>query len=109
MNGIGLESHFSKLKFPLMKAIVDKLATLKLPIKLTETDTGYKLDTETQAIYLEQALREGFSHPAVDRIMLWTALHPFGFYQTCLKDYNLQNLLAGDVVEKLLKNGKTGR
>lgn len=48
MNGIGLESHFSKLKFPLMKAIVDKLATLKLPIKLTETDTGYKFDTETQ-------------------------------------------------------------
>ncbi|KAJ6692859.1 GLYCOSYL HYDROLASE FAMILY 10 PROTEIN [Salix purpurea] len=109
MNGIGLESHFSKLKFPLMKAIVDKLATLKLPIKLTETDTGYKFDTETQAIYLEQTLREGFSHPAVDRIMLWTALHPYGFYQTCLTDYNLQNLLAGDVVEKLLKNGKTGR
>uniref|UniRef100_A0A6N2L6C1 Uncharacterized protein n=1 Tax=Salix viminalis TaxID=40686 RepID=A0A6N2L6C1_SALVM len=97
MNGIGLESHFSKLKFPLMKAIVDKLATLKLPIKLTE------------AIYLEQALREGFSHLAADRIMLWSALHSDGFYQMCLKDYNLQNLPAGDVVEKLLKNEKTGR
>ncbi|KAJ6310836.1 hypothetical protein OIU76_015534 [Salix suchowensis] len=109
MNGIGLESHFSKLKFPLMKAIVDKLAALKLPIKLTETDTGRVSSAETKAFYLEQALREGFSHPAVDRIMLWTALHPYGFYQTCLTDYNLQNLLAGDVVEKLLKNGKTGR
>uniref|UniRef100_A0A6N2M4J0 Uncharacterized protein n=1 Tax=Salix viminalis TaxID=40686 RepID=A0A6N2M4J0_SALVM len=104
MNGIGLESHFSKLKFPLMKAIVDKLATLKLPIKLTEL-----LMSTLQAIYLEQALREGFSHLAADRIMLWSALHSDGFYQMCLKDYNLQNLPAGDVVEKLLKNEKTGR
>ncbi|KAF9676151.1 hypothetical protein SADUNF_Sadunf09G0108400 [Salix dunnii] len=59
-----------------------------------ELDTGYKFDTETQAIYLEQALKEGFSSPAVARIMLWTALHPNGFYQMCLKDHNLQNLLA---------------
>ncbi|KAJ6386056.1 hypothetical protein OIU77_029092 [Salix suchowensis] len=58
MNGIGLESHFSKLKFPLMKAIVDKLAALKLPIKLTETDTGRVSSAETKAFYLEQALRE---------------------------------------------------
>ena len=41
-------------------------------------------------------------------IMLWTALHPNGCYQMCLIDYNLQNLLAGDVVDKLLKEWKSG-
>lgn len=61
-----------------------------------------------QAIYLEQVLREGFSHPAVDGIMLWTALHPNGCYQMCLTDNNLQSLPAGDTVDKLLKEWETG-
>lgn len=61
-----------------------------------------------QAIYLEQVLREGFSHPAVDGIMLWTAIHPNGCYQMCLTDSNLQNLPAGDTVDKLLKEWETG-
>ncbi|EOY13052.1 Glycosyl hydrolase family 10 protein, putative [Theobroma cacao] len=30
------------------------------------------------AIYLEQVLREASSHPSVNGIMLWTALHPKG-------------------------------
>ncbi|KAJ6708008.1 GLYCOSYL HYDROLASE [Salix viminalis] len=108
MNGIGLESHFSKPNLPLMRAILDKLATLKLPIWLTEVDISNKFDKETQAIYLEQVLREGFSHPAVDGIMLWTALHPNGCYQMCLTDHNLQSLPAGDTVDKLLKEWETG-
>ncbi|XP_061978777.1 endo-1,4-beta-xylanase 5-like isoform X2 [Populus nigra] len=108
MNGIGLESHFSKPNLPLMRAILDKLATLKLPIWLTEVDISNKFDKETQAIYLEQVLREGFSHPAVDGIMLWTAIHPNGCYQMCLTDSNLQNLPAGDTVDKLLKEWETG-
>ncbi|KAI5592391.1 hypothetical protein BDE02_04G148100 [Populus trichocarpa] len=109
MNGIGLESHFSKPNLPLMRAILDKLATLKLPIWLTEVDISNKFDKETQAIYLEQVLREGFSHPAVDGIMLWTAIHPNGgCYQMCLTDYNLQNLPAGDTVDKLLREWETG-
>ena len=40
--------------------------------------------------------------------MLWTALHPNGCYQTCLTDNNLQNLPAGDVVDKLLKEWQSG-
>lgn len=48
MNGIGLESHFSKPNLPLMRAILDKLATLKLPIWLTEVDISNKFDKETQ-------------------------------------------------------------
>jgi hypothetical protein len=61
-----------------------------------------------QAIYLEEVLREGFSHPSVNGIMLWTALHPNGCYQMCLTDNNIQNLPAGDVVDKLLKEWETG-
>ena len=61
-----------------------------------------------QAIYLEEVLREGFSHPSVNGIMLWTALHPNGCYQMCLTDNNFQNLPAGDVVDKLLKEWQTG-
>ncbi|RXH87623.1 hypothetical protein DVH24_034523 [Malus domestica] len=108
MDGIGLEGHFTVPNLPLMRAILDKLATLGLPIWLTEVDISSTLDKETQAIYLEQVLREGFSHPSVNGIMLWTAMHPNGCYQMCLTDNNLQNLPAGDVVDKLLKEWQTG-
>ncbi|XP_030942010.1 endo-1,4-beta-xylanase 5-like [Quercus lobata] len=97
MDGIGLEGHFTIPNPPLMRAILDKLATLGLPIWLIE------------AIYLEEVLTEGFSHPSMNGIMLWTALHPNGCYQMCLIDNNFQNLLVGEMVDKLLKNGKQGR
>lgn len=61
-----------------------------------------------QGKYLEVVLREGFSHPSVNGIMLWTALHPTGCYEMCLTDNNLSNLPAGDVVDKLLKEWQTG-
>ncbi|KAK7852921.1 hypothetical protein CFP56_037427 [Quercus suber] len=35
--------------------------------------------------------------------------HPNGCYQMCLTDNNFQNLAAGDVVDKLLKEWKLGR
>ncbi|XP_065868323.1 endo-1,4-beta-xylanase 5 [Euphorbia lathyris] len=107
MDGIGLESHFSEPNLPLVRGILDKLATLGLPIWLTEVDISNKFDHQTQGIYLEQVLREGYSHPAVNGIMLWTALHPKGCYQMCLTDYNLHNLPAGDVVDKLLQQWQT--
>ncbi|KAM3695580.1 hypothetical protein ACJW31_07G143600 [Castanea mollissima] len=108
MDGIGLESHFTIPNPPLMRAILDKLATLGLPIWLTEVDISNTLGQEAQAIYLEEVLREGFSHPSVNGIMLWTALHPNGCYQMCLTDNNFQNLPAGDTVDKLLKEWQTG-
>lgn len=61
-----------------------------------------------QALYLEQVLREGFSHPSVNGIMLWTAMSPKGCYQMCLTDSNFNNLPAGDVVDKLLNEWQTG-
>lgn len=107
MNGIGLEGHFTVPNLPLMRAVLDKLATLGLPIWLTEVDISNKFDKETQGIYLEEVLREGFSHPSVNGIMLWTALHPNGCYQMCLTDNNFNNLPAGDVVDKLLDEWQT--
>lgn len=61
-----------------------------------------------QAVYLEEVLREGFSHPSVRGMLLWSALHPNGCYQMCLTDNNFRNLPAGDVVDKLLREWETG-
>ncbi|KAG8368111.1 hypothetical protein BUALT_Bualt15G0011200 [Buddleja alternifolia] len=110
MDGIGLEGHFTVPNPPLIRAVLDKLATLQLPIWLTEVDISSTLDQETQAKYLEVVLREGFSHPSVNGIMLWTALHPsYGCYQMCLTDNNFNNLPAGEVVDRLLmKEWQTG-
>ncbi|KAL1190214.1 Endo-1,4-beta-xylanase 5 [Cardamine amara subsp. amara] len=108
MDGIGIEGHFTIPNVALMRAILDKLATLELPIWLTEIDISSSLDHRTQAIYLEQVLREGFSHPSVNGIMLWTALHPNGCYQMCLTDDKFRNLPAGDVVDQKLTEWKSG-
>ncbi|KAK4477219.1 hypothetical protein RD792_016433 [Penstemon davidsonii] len=107
MDGIGLEGHFTIPNPPLVRGILDKLATLDLPIWLTELDISKNLDQETQAKYLEVVLREVYSHPSVNGIMLWTALHPYGCYQMCLTDNNFNNLPAGDVVDSLLKEWQT--
>ena len=48
MDGIGLEGHFTIPNPPLMRAILDKLATLGLPIWLTEVDISNTLGEETQ-------------------------------------------------------------
>ncbi|XP_027357019.1 endo-1,4-beta-xylanase 4 [Abrus precatorius] len=109
MDGIGLEGHFTIPNPPLIRAILDKLATLGLPIWLTEVDISKTLDKDTQANYLEQVLREGFSHPSVNGIMLWTAFRPNGCFQMCLTDSNFKNLPAGDVVDKLLQEWQSGR
>ncbi|XP_022873613.1 uncharacterized protein LOC111392491 isoform X2 [Olea europaea var. sylvestris] len=108
MDGIGLQGHFDVPNPPLMRAILDKLATLGLPIWLTEVDISKQFSKESQAIYLEEVLREGFSHPAVNGIILWTALRQNSCYQMCLTDNDFNNLPAGDTVDKLLKEWQTG-
>ncbi|KAJ4962579.1 hypothetical protein NE237_022518 [Protea cynaroides] len=107
MAGIGLEGHFKVPNIPLMRAVLDKLATLGLPIWLTEIDISNTMDKQTQAIYLEDVLREGFSHPSVTGMMLWTALGSNGCYEMCLTDNEFHNLPAGDVVDKLLQEWQT--
>ncbi|XP_059070126.1 endo-1,4-beta-xylanase 5 [Cryptomeria japonica] len=107
MEGIGLESHFSKPNIPFMRAVLEKLSTLGLPIWLTEVDVAKKFDHETQAAYLEEILREGFSFPAVEGIIMWTALGRNGCYQMCLTDNDFNNLPAGDSVDRLLAEWTT--
>nr|GMD42350.1 endo-1,4-beta-xylanase 5-like [Ipomoea batatas] len=48
MAGIGLEGHFTVPNPPLIRATLDKLATLNLPIWLTEVDISKTLDEQTQ-------------------------------------------------------------
>ncbi|KAL7604449.1 hypothetical protein Lser_V15G17141 [Lactuca serriola] len=109
MDGVGLEGHFVTPNLPLIRGVLDQLASLGLPIWLTEVDISNTLDQETQGKYLEIVLREVYSHPSVSGIMLWTAMDPNGCYQMCLTDSNFHNLPAGDVVDKLLlKEWSTG-
>ena len=68
----------------------------------------FSVRTIFQAIYLEEVLREGFSHPSVNGIMLWTALHSNGCFQMCLTNNEFHNLPTGNVVDKLLKEWQTG-
>ena len=48
MDGIGLEGHFTIPNPPLMRAILDKLVTLGLPIWLTKVDISNTLGQEAQ-------------------------------------------------------------
>ncbi|XP_028767203.1 endo-1,4-beta-xylanase 5-like isoform X3 [Neltuma alba] len=98
--GIGLESHFSTLNLPYMRAAIDTLAATGLPIWLTELDVTSQ---PKQAEYLEEILREAYSHPKVEGIVMWTGWSPQGCYRMCLTDNNFKNLPTGDVVDKLLQ------
>jgi GH35 family endo-1,4-beta-xylanase len=103
MEGIGLESHFSKPNIPFMRSVLDKLGSMGLPIWLTEVDITNIGNQTKQGEYLDQVLREAFSHPAVNGIVMWSALHPYGCYRMCLTDDNFNNLPTGDVVDKLME------
>ncbi|XP_020596343.1 uncharacterized protein LOC110036275, partial [Phalaenopsis equestris] len=108
LGGIGLEGHFDEPNVVLMRAVLDKLATLGLPIWLTEVDVSRRFGHELQAKYLEEVLREGFAYPWVNGIMLWSALHPNqSCYQMCLTDEEFRNLPAGEVVDRLLEEWET--
>ncbi|KAL5224635.1 hypothetical protein ABZP36_011274 [Zizania latifolia] len=101
---VGLESHFGTPNIPFTRATLDMLAQLDLPIWLTEIDVT---NGPNQAQYLEQVLREGYGHPAVDGMVMWAAWHARGCYVMCLTDNNFQNLPVGDVVDKLIVEWRT--
>lgn len=52
---------------------------------------------------MEEILREAYSHPNVEGIVMWTAWRSEGCYRMCLTDNNFNNLATGDVVDKLLQ------
>ncbi|KAH7833784.1 hypothetical protein Vadar_009671 [Vaccinium darrowii] len=98
--GIGLESHFGAPNLPYMRASIDKLAAAGSPIWLTEVDVA---SGPSQALHLEQVLREAHAHPKVDGIVIWAAWRPEGCWRMCLTDNNFKNLPTGDVVDKLIR------
>lgn len=78
VHGIGVQCHFgARLVMPgLIKARLDKLGSLGLPIKVTELDfgtweKGLDMSEEEQAKRYEMFLRSAFSHPAVEGILMW--------------------------------------
>ncbi|GMI78766.1 hypothetical protein like AT4G33840 [Hibiscus trionum] len=97
---IGLECHFDVPDLPYVRSSLDTLAATKLPIWLTEIDVK---SNPKQAMFLEQILWEGHSHPGVSGMIIWSAWRPEGCYRMCLTDNNFKNLATGDVVDKLLK------
>lgn len=78
VHGIGVQCHFNaRPVIPgLVKERLDKLASLGLPIKVTELDfgtweNGMDFSEEEQAKRYELFIRSAFSHPAVEGILLW--------------------------------------
>lgn len=51
---------------------------------------------------MEEILREGFSHHAVQGIIMFAGPQLAGFNVTTLADMNFKNTEAGDVVDKLI-------
>ncbi|KAL7583308.1 hypothetical protein Lser_V15G45005 [Lactuca serriola] len=96
---IGLEGHFTNVDIPYMRSAIDKLASSRLPIWITELDVQ---PGPNQGELLEQVLREAHAHPAVNGIVLWSAWSPEGCYRMCLTDNDFRNLATGDVVDNII-------
>lgn len=60
-----------------------------------------------QAEYLEQILREGYCHHAVEGIIMFAGPASAGFNATTLVDKDFKNTPSGDVVDKLIDEWRT--
>ncbi|MED6134116.1 hypothetical protein PIB30_034431 [Stylosanthes scabra] len=103
---IGLQGHFTagQPNLAYMRAALDAFGTTALPIWLTEVsvDSG-----PNQAEHLEEVLREGYSHPSVEGIIMFAGPAIAGFKDMALVDENFCNTPAGDVVDKLISEWQT--
>ncbi len=74
INGIGIQGHLFNediLNHPnVIRERLDKVATLGLPIWISEFDTADP-DDKVRADKLELVYRTAYSHPAVHGIMMW--------------------------------------
>lgn len=76
IDGIGCEAHFTdQPNAARIKHDLDMLQQGGIPVWFTELDVTAD-DFEDQADYLETVMREAFSHPAVQGIVLWQTAHP---------------------------------
>jgi len=78
VHGIGVQCHFGdrNINPAFIRARLDRLAELGLPIKVTELDfgdwqKGMYFGEDEQARRYEVVLRSFFSHPAIEGILLW--------------------------------------
>ncbi|KAJ9551969.1 hypothetical protein OSB04_016014 [Centaurea solstitialis] len=97
---IGLQGHFINVNIPYMRSAIDKVASSRLPIWITEADVAAG---PNQAAGLDQVLREAHAHPAVNGIILWSSWSPKGCFRMCLTDNNFRNLPTGDVVDRIIR------
>jgi GH35 family endo-1,4-beta-xylanase len=70
VGGVGLQGHVSNPVGPVIRAVLDKLAVLGLPLWFTEVDVSSE-NEHVRADDLELVLREAYAHPAVEGVMLW--------------------------------------
>ncbi|XP_057721570.1 endo-1,4-beta-xylanase 5-like [Arachis stenosperma] len=90
----GLQGHFNagQPNLAYMRAALDVFDTTSFPIWLTE-----------HAELLEEILREGYSHPSVEGIIIFARAVIAGFKDMALTYENFHNTPADDVVDKLIK------
>ncbi|CAH8329622.1 unnamed protein product [Eruca vesicaria subsp. sativa] len=99
---IGAQGHFSPTQPNLayMRSALDTLGSLGLPVWITELDMP---KCPNQAKYMEEILREAYSHPAVEGIIIFAGPEVSGFDKLTLADKDFNNTETGDVIDKLLK------
>ncbi|KAJ0233439.1 Endo-1,4-beta-xylanase 4 [Hirschfeldia incana] len=100
--GIGAQAHFvpAQPNLPYMRSALDTLGSLGFPVWLTEVDMPKCPD---QVKYMEEILREAYSHPAVQGIILYAGPEMSGFDKLTLADKDFNNTEAGDLIDKLLQ------
>ncbi|XP_013594464.1 PREDICTED: endo-1,4-beta-xylanase A [Brassica oleracea var. oleracea] len=100
--GIGAQAHFvpAQPNLPYMRSALDTLGSLGFPVWLTEVDMPKCPD---QVKYMEEVLREAYSHPAVQGIILYAGPEMSGFNKLTLADNDFNNTKAGDLIDKLLQ------
>ncbi|KAK3420413.1 hypothetical protein EUGRSUZ_G01217 [Eucalyptus grandis] len=104
--GIGVQGHFGagQPNLAYMRSGLDILATTGVPIWLTEVSVA---PGANQAQYLEEVLREAYSHPGVEGIIMFAGPAYAGFNSTALADMNFDNTPAGDVVDQLIQEWRS--
>lgn len=110
VDGIGVQSHFGGNAINILdvKNKLDDLATLGLPIKITEFDMGIgdaNASQEFQAENYSNMMRLAFSHPSINGFLFW------GFWdgrhwrdKAGIIDINKVPKIAADSVYNLIHN-----
>ncbi|MGF1484539.1 MAG: endo-1,4-beta-xylanase [Opitutales bacterium] len=104
LSSIGLQSRVNgDIRLEHAWDAFDRVAELGLPIHLSELDFVVK-DEQLRARALDQMMRIGFAHPAVEAMTLWGLWDPIKWNRdAALWDKDWNRLPAGDALHKLLR------